>query len=86
MDYGHEGSNPSLGTRLEDALGVFVKSPKGRIFKREDNTSMQFNPGGVSIMETKSTYYIDDVETELEEFKRQMDIDGVPKKSPKKEE
>ena len=67
-------------------MGAFVKSPKGRIFRRSDESSVTIMGGGMSMFETKSTYYIDDVKTELEEFKRQMTIDGVPKTSPKKKE
>ena len=67
-------------------MSAFVKSPKGRIFKREDHPTMTIMGGGMSMIENKPKYYIDDVETELEEFKRQMTIDGVPKTSPKKKE
>jgi hypothetical protein len=67
-------------------MGVFVRSPKGRIFKRIDEPVMTIMGGGMSMMEHVPAFYIDDVKTDLEEFKRQMDIDGVPKKSPKKKE
>ena len=65
---------------------VFVKSPKGRIFKNVSEPVVTIMGGGMTMLETKSTYYIDDVVTKLEEFKRQMTIDGVPKTSPKKTE
>lgn len=65
---------------------VFVKSPKGRIFKNVSEPVVTIMGGGMTMLETKTTFYIDDVEAELEEFKRQMTIDGVPKTSPKKAE
>ena len=64
--------------------GAFVRSPKGRIFKREDEPVAEIMGGGMAMFTTESKFYIDDVETDLEEFKRQMTIDGVPKTSPKK--
>ena len=64
--------------------GAFVRSPKGRIFKRVTEPVMEIMGGGMVMIEHEPKFYIDDVETELEEFKRQMDIDGVPKTSPKK--
>lgn len=63
---------------------VFVRSPKGRIFKRVTEPVVTIMSGGMTMIEHEPKFYIDDVEAELEEFKRQMDIDGVPKTSPKK--
>lgn len=63
---------------------VFVRGPKGRIFQRVTEPVMTIMDGGMTIIEHVPKFYIDGVETELEEFKRQMDIDGVPKTSPKK--
>ncbi len=65
---------------------VFVKSPKGRIFKRVTESVATIMGGGMTMIEHVPKFYIDDVEAELEEFKRQMTIDGVPKTSPKKKE
>ena len=63
---------------------VFVKSSKGRIFKRVTEPQIEIMGGGMTMIEHIPKFYIDDVDTKLEEFKRQMDIDGVPKTSPKK--
>jgi len=65
---------------------VYVKSPKGRIFKRVTEPVVTILGGGMTMIEHEPKFLIDGVEAELEEFRRQMTIDGVPKTSPKKKE
>ncbi len=67
-------------------MSVFVKSPKGRILKRVDEPVVTLMARGMTSIETKPTFYIDDVVcASVEEFRRQMTIDGVPKTSTKKQ-